>query len=79
MKERKTIVLKALGDVDGLDAGLLEGVAVDDEFVCDEPVRVSVERFVVRRESAGHVVRTQNGDLRGPPHAVCPQQSDVGV
>ena len=62
----EAVVLQALGDVDGLDAGrVVEGAHVEDELVGAAALGVGVEDGVVGLELGEDVVGVQDGDLGG--------------
>jgi hypothetical protein len=62
----EAVVLQALGDVNGLDAGrLLEGAGVDDELVRAAALVVGVEDGVVVLEARQEVVGVEEGDGGG--------------
>jgi hypothetical protein len=62
----EAVILQALGNVDGLDAGgVVERPHVEDELVRAPPVGVGVQDWVVRLELAEEVVCVEERDARG--------------
>ncbi|GKT96520.1 hypothetical protein Ct61P_14370 [Colletotrichum tofieldiae] len=77
----EAVVLKALGDVDSLDArGCAEGPRVEDELVRATAVLVGVEDLVVRLKAGEDVVRVEDGGLGGEAQTVVAHQGvDTGA
>jgi len=67
----KPIILEALGNVDGFDAGCLtEGPGVEDEFVRAAVVVVGVEDLVVRLEAREEVVGVEERQFGGVAESI---------
>jgi hypothetical protein len=62
----ESVILEALGYVDGFDAGgFFEASDIEDEFVSAAGIAVGIEDRVVRAESRHDIVGVQEGDLGG--------------
>lgn len=72
-------VLETLGDVDSLDAVLLELAGVEDEFMSDESIGAFVEDAVVILQPLHHVVGVEDGQLGSLPQSPGSHHLDVSI